>query len=156
MCESSWNRNERSAIFFSDDFFGDVCGREDKKSRARLRPNVGRSEVRLCRWTSLSRAFRPSRRGLFLLLTKEKCRHRTFLWARMPLAAAARFQFIRDLSSGIAKRRGKARRCIWIRRATEITRDSFHLYCLLRIRKCSTTWSKCEVREREGERETKF
>jgi len=49
----------------------DVCGREDKKSRARLRPNVGRSQVRLCRWTSSSRAFRPSRRGLFLLLTKE-------------------------------------------------------------------------------------
>lgn len=45
-------------------------------------------------------------------LDKRECRHRTFLWARMSLAVAARFQFIRDLSSGIAKRRGKARRCI--------------------------------------------
>lgn len=32
--------------------------REETKKESRLRPNVGRSEVRLRRWTSLSRAFR--------------------------------------------------------------------------------------------------
>lgn len=48
----------------------DPRGREETAGKEpRLRPNVGRSEVRLSRWTSLRR-FQTSPRS-FLLLTKE-------------------------------------------------------------------------------------
>lgn len=105
----SWYWNKWSAAPFSRD---DPRGREETPGKEpRLRPNVGRSEVRLSRWTS-SRLFQTSP-GSFS--SWQKRMSSSDVPAGMSPRIATRFQFIRDISSGVPqRRRAKVRRCIWI------------------------------------------
>lgn len=120
--------------------------RRKTEKESLLRPNVGWSEVRLSRWTSLSRAFKR-RRGLLSPLDKRECRHWRFLTGVYAFCRMRRVSNSLEIFRAAPQRRGKARCCIWIRLHREPP-GSFHLV-LFWIRKFPTTWSTCEARERE-------